>query len=215
MPSRSMTVRTSWLISSALISRPFPVAMLHWPATEMTELVSAYPGLAAEYPSPDEHLATIEVSLRELSASGTPNLGIVTGTAYVITNGYNISDVPLELQSGFGVAKLAGLLPYPAVVSIVVALAASFLLRRTRFGLHTLGLGSSREAALRSGVKVRPTLMSLFVLAGSCAGICGFIDLSRYASTNLSGHQTDALAAIAGVSVVLFLLDAANTNTAT
>ncbi len=26
----------------------------------------------------------------------------------------------------------------------------------------------------------------------------GFIDLSRYASTNLSGHQTDALAAIAG-----------------
>ncbi|MEU8587948.1 hypothetical protein AB0C59_13265 [Streptomyces sp. NPDC048664] len=62
------------------LSRPFPVAVLHWPAAEMTELVSAYPALATEYPSPAEHLATIEASLRELAASGTPNLGIVTGT---------------------------------------------------------------------------------------------------------------------------------------
>ncbi|MFJ3287723.1 SEC-C metal-binding domain-containing protein [Streptomyces sp. NPDC086669] len=62
------------------LSRPFPVAMLRWPADELTELLTAYPSLSAEYPSHDEHLATIETSLRELSASGTPNLGIVTGT---------------------------------------------------------------------------------------------------------------------------------------
>ncbi|MFB8755104.1 YecA family protein [Streptomyces nigra] len=62
------------------LSRPFPVAMLRWPADELTELLTAYPSLSAEYPSYDEHLATIETSLRELSASGTPNLGIVTGT---------------------------------------------------------------------------------------------------------------------------------------
>ncbi|WP_055495280.1 hypothetical protein [Streptomyces sp. TP-A0356] len=62
------------------LSRPFPVAILHWTAAELDELVSAYPSLAAEYPSHDEHLTTIEDSLRELAASGTPNLGIVTGT---------------------------------------------------------------------------------------------------------------------------------------
>ncbi|MEU0074260.1 SEC-C domain-containing protein [Streptomyces sp. NPDC006332] len=62
------------------LSRPFPVAVLHWTAEELTELLDAYPSLAAEYPSHEEHLATIETSLRELSASGTPNLGIVTGT---------------------------------------------------------------------------------------------------------------------------------------
>ncbi|MFE7893175.1 SEC-C metal-binding domain-containing protein [Streptomyces sp. NPDC057412] len=62
------------------LSRPFPVAMLRWPADELTELLTAYPSLSAEYPSYDEHLATIETSLRELSASGTANLGIVTGT---------------------------------------------------------------------------------------------------------------------------------------
>lgn len=62
------------------LSRPFPVAVLHWPATELTELVSAYPTLESEYPSHEAHLATIEASLRELSASGTANLGIVTAT---------------------------------------------------------------------------------------------------------------------------------------
>ncbi|MFJ9742764.1 SEC-C domain-containing protein [Streptomyces sp. NPDC101166] len=62
------------------LSRPFPVAVLHWPAGELAELLSAYPSLSEEYPSHPDHLATIEASLRELSASGTPNLGIVTGT---------------------------------------------------------------------------------------------------------------------------------------
>jgi len=146
--------------------------------------------------------AAIVTRLRVTSFIATlASLGIVTGVAYVITNGYNLSSVPLSLQSDFGVAKLAGVLPYPALIAVVVALVASFALRRTRFGLHTLALGSSREAALRAGVKVRARLTTLFVLAGACAGVCGFIDLSRYASTNLSGHQTDALAAIAGAVI--------------
>lgn len=62
------------------LSRPFPVAVLHWTTGELAELVAAYPSLGTEYPSHEEHLETIEASLRELSASGTPNLGIVTGT---------------------------------------------------------------------------------------------------------------------------------------
>ncbi|MFE1424750.1 SEC-C domain-containing protein [Streptomyces fungicidicus] len=62
------------------LSRPFPVAVLHWPADELAELTEAYPDLTREYPSYDAHLATIEAALRELASSGTANLGIVTGT---------------------------------------------------------------------------------------------------------------------------------------
>ncbi|WP_330458044.1 SEC-C domain-containing protein [Streptomyces sp. NBC_00820] len=85
------------------LSRPFPVAMLHWPATELTELLSAYPTLTAEYPSHPEHLATIESSLRELSTSGTPNLGIVTGTvpsyeAFAASEGASPEDTTLLPQ---------------------------------------------------------------------------------------------------------------------
>ncbi|MEU2337553.1 hypothetical protein ABZ608_28880 [Streptomyces sp. NPDC013172] len=85
------------------LSRPFPVAVLHWPAEELTELLSAYPTLTTEYPSHPEHLATIESSLRELSTSGTPNLGIVTGTvpsyeAFAASEGSSPSDTTLLPQ---------------------------------------------------------------------------------------------------------------------
>ncbi|WEO97188.1 hypothetical protein A6P39_026000 [Streptomyces sp. FXJ1.172] len=85
------------------LSRPFPVAVLHWPTSELTELLSAYPTLSSEYPSHEEHLSTIESSLRELSSSGTGNLGIVTGTvpsyeAFAASEGSTPDDVTLLPQ---------------------------------------------------------------------------------------------------------------------
>ncbi|WP_327269426.1 SEC-C domain-containing protein [Streptomyces sp. NBC_01218] len=62
------------------LSRPFPVAVLHWPAAELSELLAAYPDLATEYPTHTGHLTAVETALRDLRAAGTPNLGIVTGT---------------------------------------------------------------------------------------------------------------------------------------
>ncbi|MFH8619102.1 SEC-C domain-containing protein [Streptomyces sp. NPDC017979] len=62
------------------LSRPFPVAVLHWPKGEFDELLAAYPQLAVEYPSHVEHLAAIEGALRDLAATGTANLGVVTAT---------------------------------------------------------------------------------------------------------------------------------------
>ncbi|MEU7067081.1 hypothetical protein [Streptomyces sp. NPDC046161] len=64
----------------AALSRPFPVAILHWPQRELAELLTSYPTLAAEYPSHEQHLEQIEASLRALAASGTTNLGIVTAS---------------------------------------------------------------------------------------------------------------------------------------
>jgi len=85
------------------LSRPFPVAMLHWPADELTELLEAYPSLSAEYPSYAEHLTTIEAALRELASSGTPNLGVVRGTvpsyeAFAASEGASPSDATLLPQ---------------------------------------------------------------------------------------------------------------------
>ncbi|WP_424213633.1 SEC-C domain-containing protein [Streptomyces sp. BI20] len=64
----------------AALSRPFPVALLHWPAEELGELLTAYPTLAGEYPSHDAHLADVEHKLRTLLRSGTANLGVVTAS---------------------------------------------------------------------------------------------------------------------------------------
>jgi ribose transport system permease protein len=51
------------------------------------------------------------------------------------------------------------------------------------------------------GIRSRGYVFGLFVLVGGLAGLAGFIDVSRFATTNLSGHTDTALAAIAGAVI--------------
>jgi hypothetical protein len=100
------------------LSRPFPVAVLHWPAGELAELLEAYPPLSAEYPSHASHLAAIERSLRELSASGTPNLGVVTGTvpsyeAFAASESTTPTDTALLPQYATTLAARGRAMPWP------------------------------------------------------------------------------------------------------
>lgn len=128
-------------------------------------------------------------------------LGILTGTVYVITNGSNLTGIPIALQEDFGSVRLAGAAPLPAVIAIAAALAVWFVLRKTRFGVHVLACGSSRSAAERAGVAVTRTVFWSFVIVGALCGIAGFIDLGQFGTTDVSGHQADALAAIAGAVI--------------
>lgn len=100
------------------LSRPFPVAILHWPAPELAELLEAYPSLTAEYPSHEEHLATTETALRELAASGTPNLGVVTGTvpsyeAFAASEATTPDDTDLLPQYATTLAARGRAVPWP------------------------------------------------------------------------------------------------------
>lgn len=127
--------------------------------------------------------------------------GIGTGISYVITGGFNIPYLPRDIETNFGVNTLFGLLPLPTLVVLVIAAVLWYTLVATRFGLHTLSIGSSREASIRSGLNVRRHVFILFVMMGFLAGVDGLLDLFRYGTTNVGGHQTDALAAIAAVVI--------------
>ncbi|MBT2508102.1 SEC-C domain-containing protein [Streptomyces sp. ISL-98] len=100
------------------LSRPFPVAMLHWPEQELTELLAAYPSLTTEYPSHAAHLAAIESSLRDLSSTGTQNLGIVTATvpsyeAFAASEGSSPTDASLLPQYATTLAARGLAVPWP------------------------------------------------------------------------------------------------------
>jgi ribose transport system permease protein len=94
------------------------------------------------------------------------------------------------------VAKVAGV---PVTILMVVPIVALVWLasRRTRFGIKTLAIGSDEEAARRAGIRVERHQLLLFVLVGALAGMAGFIDVVRLGSTDILGHSSDALAAIA------------------
>jgi hypothetical protein len=111
-------LRTELGTYRAALSRPFPVAVLHWPAPELAELVTAYPSLSAEYPTHETHLTAIESALRDLSSTGTGNLGIVTGTvpsyeAFAASEASSPSDPNLLPQYATTLAARGRAVPWP------------------------------------------------------------------------------------------------------
>jgi ribose transport system permease protein len=127
--------------------------------------------------------------------------GIAFGLALILTSAANVPYIPNELQDDFGGAKFANLVPYPLLLALAIGGVFWAVLRRTRFGMRTLAIGSSREAATRSGVDVNRHTLKLFILMGFLVGLAAIVDISRNANTNVSGHQTDNLQAIAAVVI--------------
>jgi ribose transport system permease protein len=128
-------------------------------------------------------------------------MGIGMGVSYVVSNGVNVAYVPRDLQLDFGVNRLFGLIPLPTLVALAIAAVLWYILAATRFGMRTLAIGSSREASIRAGIHDRRHVFILFVIMGFLAGVDGLLDLARYGTTNVGGHQTDALGAIAATVI--------------
>jgi ribose transport system permease protein len=127
-------------------------------------------------------------------------LGIGTGLALVLTGGSDLENIPTPFQSGFGVNTVFSV-PLPALVTAGIVVLIWILVLKTRFGLRTLAIGSNESAAARAGVPVDRHVVLLFALSGLVAGVAGVIDLTRFATTDIGGHQNDALAAIAGAVI--------------
>ncbi|HEV7869541.1 MAG TPA: ABC transporter permease [Chthoniobacteraceae bacterium] len=128
-------------------------------------------------------------------------MSVGSGIAYIVTGGVNVSALPRDLQKNFGSADFFGIIPVPAVIAVLLGIVAWFAMTKLRFGTHTLGMGSSIRAAQRAGIKVKTQRVKLFGIMGLIAGLVGFIDISRFLTTNIQGHQGDALAAIAAVVI--------------
>ena len=97
--------------------------------------------------------------------------------------------------------------PWVILVVLVVLVAWSFLLGRTRFGRYVYAIGGNAEAARRAGINLSRIRVLAFVLAGLTAGIMGIIYASQLGSvsSNVPGGQNVlfavAAAVIGGVSL--------------
>jgi D-xylose transport system permease protein len=107
---------------------------------------------------------------------------------------------------GVGFVVVRGV-PWVILVVLVVLVAWSFLLGRTRFGRYVYAIGGNAEAARRAGISLSRIRVLAFVLAGLTAGIVGIIYASQLGSvsSNVPGGQNVlfavAAAVIGGVSL--------------
>jgi len=60
-----------------------------------------------------------------------------------------------------------------------IVLVMQVALTRTRWGLHTIAVGSNRIAAAEAGVKVRAVLIRNFVVCSTLAGFVGILEAVR------------------------------------
>jgi D-xylose transport system permease protein len=101
---------------------------------------------------------------------------------------------------GVGLVSVRGV-PWVVPLVLVVVVAWSFLLGRTRFGRYIYAIGGNAEASRRAGINLSRIRVLAFVLAGLTAGITGIIYTSYLGSvsTGVQGGQLVLLAVAAGV----------------
>jgi D-xylose transport system permease protein len=100
-----------------------------------------------------------------------------------------------------GVAVAVRGLPWVVLVVLVVLVAWSFLLSRTRFGRYIYAIGGNAEASRRAGINLNRIRVAAFALAGVTAGIMGIVYASYLGSvsTNVQGGNNVLYAVAAAV----------------
>jgi ribose transport system permease protein len=125
-------------------------------------------------------------------------LALARGLVYAYGNGIPINPKAANTFASFGQATLIGI-PVLAIIWILMVLLISFLLYRTVWGRRVYAIGSNVEAARSSGIPVRATLWSVYILAGLLVGLGGWMFLARFASgTSTAGNllELEAIAAV-------------------
>lgn len=125
-------------------------------------------------------------------------LALARGLVYAYGEGIPINPDAADKFAKIGQTTVLGI-PVLAIIWILTVLAIAFLLNRTVWGRRVYAIGSNKEAARSSGIPVRGTLWSVYILAGLLVGLGGWMFIARFASgTALAGNllELEAIAAV-------------------
>jgi ribose transport system permease protein len=133
-------------------------------------------------------------------------LQVARGLARIWSGGQGVQisygDAPGEAPVAFsllGERTFNGLVPIPAVIFAVVAVAAIAFLRTSAFARHVYAIGGNEKAARLSGVAVTRVKVLVYGLCGLLAALAGIIhagQLNQGSPNDGSGYELDAIAAV-------------------
>jgi ribose/xylose/arabinose/galactoside ABC-type transport system permease subunit len=126
-------------------------------------------------------------------------LGIVQGTAFLLTNGQPVANFPDAYQA-IGNNWL-GPVPYSILVPALFYVALHFMLTRTVFGLHIFAVGGNKAAAESVGISWARTTIAVLALAAFLSSVSGIVITSRLNAGSGTYGADDLLPAVAGVII--------------
>ncbi len=127
------------------------------------------------------------------------------GVAYILVGGYPIYEIPDSIKK-IGQGLIAGVLPVPIIIMVVIIIIGTILLNRTYIGRYFYAAGSNAEATRLCGINVSKVRILAYAITGFLSGIAGLIMMGRVSSAQPSAgleFEMDVLTAVVlgGVSV--------------
>lgn len=124
-------------------------------------------------------------------------LNVYRGLAFLYTDGLPI----FGLDQGFRniLSGTIGTIPNPIILLIVVTVICYLILNRSKLGVHLKAVGTNADASLKSGIAVKRTKVSAFVIAGSLAGLASVLLISRIGAAEPisgTGYELTVIAAV-------------------
>jgi ribose/xylose/arabinose/galactoside ABC-type transport system permease subunit len=124
-------------------------------------------------------------------------MGMARGLTLQISQGQSVYSLPAELN-WLGASAIFDV-KTSALVTVILFIAAHFVLARTTFGHRIYAVGGNAEAARLAGINVKGVVFSAYVIAGVTAGIAALILLGRLDSATpnaASGTELQVIAAV-------------------
>lgn len=124
-------------------------------------------------------------------------MNICTGVAKILSKSATISNVSSDI-SFLGRGYLFGVVPFSAVIMILMFVLASFIARKTVLGRYIYSIGGNEEAAYFSGISVKKYTLISYVMAGACVGVGAVVLLSRLNAVTISSGNAYEFDAVIG-----------------
>lgn len=125
---------------------------------------------------------------------------MVRGLALWITNSTQVSVKGYPLFSFIGQGFLMGI-PFPVFVFIIIGAIAALFLTYSATGRCIFAVGSNKESARLSGVKVEKILVLVYTLSSICVSLAAIVYLSRLTAAQPTAGESYEMEAIAAAVV--------------
>jgi len=127
-------------------------------------------------------------------------LSLYRGITILISGGLSIGNLPDNRFFEIGTAGI-GPLPYLTVVAFIIVSMAAWALVNTVFGRQVMAIGSSVEAARRTGVHIPVRKIQVMALSGLMCGVAAVLGMSFLRSASPQSGTGFELLAIASVVI--------------
>lgn len=100
------------------------------------------------------------------------------GIAIIASKGSTVSGIPAE-YTVFATTALFGYIPLSFVVFILLVIAVTFIMSKTKFGTRVYLVGTNEKAARFAGIHCNAVLIRTYMLSGILSAVAGLLSLAR------------------------------------